>query len=99
MFGYQSPPPFSSPPDAGMGAPLPPAPAGPTPGMNGIPGATGMPPAPYPMPPGPPDPASMKYSTETQQDGTILLRVMSPTGAPGPVIQVIRPHGLGKHGK
>lgn len=71
----------------------------PGPGMNGIPGAVGQPMAPYPVPNGPPDPSQMKYSTETQQDGTILLRMMNPDGTPGPVIQVIQPKGLhGKHG-
>lgn len=104
-FGYQSPPPFSPPADSGpVGAPIPPAPPGmppgPPPGPPGMPpgmppGATGMPPAPYPLPMGPPDPASIKYATETQQDGSVLLRVVNPDGTPGPVIKVIPPPSVG----
>jgi hypothetical protein len=106
-FGYQSPPPFSPPPDAGVGAPVPPGPAGP-PGMPPAPsgppgmppGATGMPPAPYPLPMGPPDPASIKYATETQQDGSVLLRMLNPDGTPGPIVKIVPPphgHAAKKH--
>lgn len=52
-----------------------------------------MPPAPYPLPMGPPDPASMKYTTETQQDGTVLLRLLNPNGTPGPVVKIVKPGG------
>lgn len=43
-------------------------------------------PAPAPM-----DPSMMQYDTETQADGTVLLRVKSPDGNRGPVIQIISP--------
>lgn len=41
--------------------------------------------------PAPIDPASMQYDAETQVDGTVLLRVKSPDGQKGPVIQIISP--------
>lgn len=45
-------------------------------------------PVPAPMFPAMPlDPASVQYDTETQSDGTILLRVKNPDGSLGPVVQ------------
>jgi len=87
-----------------MGAPVPPAPGaaspmpgGPMPGAGGIPGAMGTPPMAAPT--GPPDPASLHYLTETQQDGTVLLRVMNPDGSPGPVVQIVQPKAAKPGGK
>lgn len=91
-FQFASPPPFGPPPDAGVGAPVPP---GPMPGPGGIPGATGFPPPPFPMPPHPGD---MKYTTETQADGTVLLRLLNPNGTPGPVVQIVKPPGMKQGG-
>ncbi len=39
----------------------------------------------------PPDPSQMRYHTETQSDGSVLLRVLNPDGSAGPVVQVIPP--------
>lgn len=66
------------------GAPMPGA-GGPP---NGIPGATGPGAAPYPTMP---HPSTMQYTNETQQDGTVLLRVKNPDGSPGPVVQIVKP--------
>lgn len=43
-------------------------------------------------------PANMKYTNETQADGTVLLRVLNPDGSPGPVVHIIKPPSL-KGGK
>lgn len=32
-----------------------------------------------------------EYATETQADGSILLRIKNPDGSPGPVLKVIEP--------
>lgn len=85
-FQFSSPPPFAPAPDAGIGAPTPPLPAG----VNGVPGAMGAPPAPYP-PMMPPSPADLKYLNETQQDGSVLLRLINADGTPGPVVKIIPP--------
>lgn len=37
------------------------------------------------------DPAAMEYHTETQDDGSILLRMKNPDGTPGRVLEVLRP--------
>lgn len=71
-------PPFQRP----LGTPLPP---------NGIPGASGPGAPPYPQPM---TPANMKYTNETQADGTVLLRVMNPNGTPGPVVHIIKPPAM-----
>ena len=36
------------------------------------------------------DPAQIKYSTETQSDGSVLIRIMGPDGQPGPVVEILR---------
>lgn len=113
MFDYASPPPLGPSPDAGSLPPVPPSapppmmqppPGGmavPQGGFNGIPGATGAGAPGYPTLPGTVDPAKLNYTTETQQDGTVLLRVQNPDGTPGPVVQIVKPstpkHGA--HGK
>lgn len=51
----------------------------------------GGPAAPGAFPPMPVDPASVQYATETQADGTILLRIKNPDGTTGPVVQLIPP--------
>lgn len=46
-----------------------------------------------PLPPGlmaPPDPSSQQYESETQQDGTVLLRMKNPDGSLGPVVQIVK---------
>jgi hypothetical protein len=58
-----------------------------------------MPPAPYPTLPGEVDPASLQYLTETQADGTVLMRVKNPDGSPGPVVQIVKPPAPKKGGK
>lgn len=83
------PPGPGGPPPGAPGIPLPPPPGLPMGGPpNGIPGAMGPGAAPYPMPQ---TPATMKYTNETQQDGTVLLRVQNPDGSPGPIVQIIKP--------
>lgn len=91
--------PFPTSPDpmGGGGMPMPMGVGGggmPPPQMPGLMsspmGGVSMP-APQPM-----DPASMQYDTETQMDGTVLLRVKGPDGSKGPVIQIVKPPGLRK---
>lgn len=89
-FQFNSPPPFGPPPDAGMGAPTPPPPLPGPAGVNGIPGAMGTPPAAYP-PMMPQSPADMKFLNETQQDGSVLLRLINADGTPGPVVKIVPP--------
>jgi hypothetical protein len=36
------------------------------------------------------NPANMKYEAITQQDGTVLLRMVNPDGTPGPVVQIVK---------
>jgi len=79
-----------------MAAPIPPTP--PAPPTYGSPLAG---PAPPPMMPavGDLDPSALQYDTETQQDGTLLLRVRLPDGTPGPVVAHLPPPKLkGKSG-
>lgn len=66
-------------------------PGGAPPGPNGIPGAQGAGAPPYPVQP---SPATMKYTNETQQDGTVLLRILNPDGSPGPVVHIIKPPAM-----
>lgn len=39
----------------------------------------------------PDDPASQRYSAETQEDGSVLLRVKNPDGSMGPVVKIVPP--------
>lgn len=60
--------------------------------MAPIPGAIGGAAPAFPqLPLGMMNPAELQYTAETQEDGTVLLRVVHPNGAPGPVVQVIKP--------
>ncbi len=36
------------------------------------------------------NPANMKYEAITQQDGTVLLRMINADGTPGPVVQIVK---------
>jgi hypothetical protein len=47
------------------------------------------------FPPIPMDPSQVRYDTETQTDGTVLLRMRNPDGSPGPVVQIVKPPKLG----
>jgi hypothetical protein len=87
-----SPPPAVGPPS--MGAPPM---AGPPPGA-GITAPSG-PINPGMFPQMPPDPASMQYDTETQADGTVLLRRKNPDGTPGPVVLITKPPAPKASGK
>ena len=86
------PPPFA-PPTPPAGALTPP---GLPPGVNGIPGASGTPP---PPPAGPVDPAQIKYVTETQANGTVLIRLVGAGGIPGPVVHIWEPPAVRQAGK
>jgi len=86
-----------SPAGGGGGLPLPPGPlvgnpppvAGPQPfgGVPQMPGA-GMA-SPFGGMAGPIDPSGMKYDTETQADGTILLYIKNPDGSRGPAVKIV----------
>lgn len=83
-----SPPPTLPPPTLPVSSPFggPAAAAsGPMPTLASLMGGPAMP------SPAPVDPASMQYATETQMDGTVLLRVQNPDGSPGPVVQIVKP--------
>lgn len=88
------------PPDAGpmpgTPLPMPPGAGPPPPGVGGIPGAMGSPP---PLPPSSNDPASAQYTTETQQNGTVLIRLLNADGSPGPVVHIWEPPALKKGAK
>lgn len=79
-------------PGMATGSPLGAPTASPSMGIPSLP----LPPPPAPgAPPGlaPNDPSMVsplpEYLTETQTDGTVLLRIKNPDGSPGPVIRVI----------
>lgn len=71
-------------------------PAGPTPLPPNIADAIQLPQVPLPgnvpvAPPQPPSPNPQDHDwiTETQSDGTLLLRLKNPDGSPGPVVKII----------
>lgn len=47
-------------------------------------GASSFPPLPQPM-----DPSQLNYTTETQDDGSVLLRLKNPDGTPGRVVKIV----------
>lgn len=80
---------------AGAGMPTMPGanPSGPTGaltppglGMNTILGASAFPPLPMPM-----DPSQLQYATETQDDGSVLLRIKNMDGTMGRVVKIVPP--------
>lgn len=44
----------------------------------------------------PDDPASKRYTTVTQEDGTVLLMLKRADGSPGPVVKIIQMGGQKK---
>ena len=47
--------------------------------------------APPPAMMSPDDPAGQRYSAETQEDGSVLLRLKNPDGSMGPVVKIVPP--------
>ena len=46
-------------------------------------------PVPSSMFPMPSDPSAMQYLSETQDDGSVLLRIKKPDGTPGRVVKIV----------
>jgi hypothetical protein len=76
------------------GGPMPdvvqPTPPGPPPGLGAALPAIGAPPmGGMAAPPQPLGPADMQYQAITQEDGSVLLHMMKPDGALGPIVKIV----------